>query len=165
MNRRKLLALGASLALLSGCATFEPVPKDYVGPTATIRDTGFSEDSRKAQMFAVVEIDGNGIMNAFGASAMASHGRGAALTTVYPQRRVKAAPMRLLLRGSHATGAPIHAIASQIAGTFFSVEGSVEFTPQPGGVYVVKGKLKRDESSVWIEDVSTGMPASTVVTK
>ena len=149
---------------LSGCATYEPT-KDYTGPTATLRDTGLSEGGSKAQMFAATEIDGNRVMNAFWASANASQGRGASLTTVYPSRKVKAAPMKVTLRASHATGAPIAAIASQMAGTFFSVEGVVDFTPRPDGNYVVKGELKKEKSSVWIEDVETGKPVTTVISK
>jgi hypothetical protein len=165
MQRRHAALSLVLAAALAGCASYEPVPKEYTGPTATIRDSGFSEDSTKAQMFAVVAVDGNRVGNAFSASAMASHGRGASLTTVFPDRKVKAAPVKLTLRGSHATGMPIHAMASQMAGTFFSVEGVVDFTPQAGAVYVVKGDLKKDKSSVWIEDVATGKPASSVVSK
>ena len=155
----------ASALAISGCATYEPVTKEYNGPTATLRDTGFSEDSTKAQMFAATEIDGNRIMNSFWASANASHGRGASLSTIFTERRVKAAPMKVTLKASHATGAPIAAMASQMAGTFFSVEGVVEFTPKAEGQYVVKGVLKKERSSVWIEDLETGKPVTTVVSK
>ena len=165
MTRRNLVVLLSVAGLFAGCATYEPVPKDYTGPTALIRDSGFSEDGTKAQMFAVMEIDGNRVMNAFLASANASHGRGSALTTVFPERTVKIVPMRLKLQGSHATGAPIHAMASQLAGTFFSVEGTVDFTPQPGARYVVKGDLKKERASVWVEDMATGKPASGVISK
>lgn len=134
----KLVALAlvvATAVAATGCATYEPVPKEYTGPTATIRDTGFSEDGTKAQMFALVELDGNRLMNAFWASRTASDGKGSSLTTVFPERKVKAAPLKLTIRGSHATGAPIHAMASQMAGTFFSGEGTVDFTPQPNGTF------------------------------
>jgi hypothetical protein len=152
-------------ALLVGCATYQPVPKDYTGPTAAVRDTGFSEDGTKAQMFALMEVDGNRIANAFGASANASYGRGASLTTVYPERQVQVRAMKVRLQGSHATGAPIHAMASQLAGTFFSVDGVVDFTPKPNGRYAVKGELKKDKSSVWIEDIETGQPVTAIVAK
>lgn len=160
----KTLALSIVVSFV-GCATYEPVAKDYTGPTASIRDSGFSEDGTKAQMFALVEIDGNRVPNAFGASANASYGRGATLTTVFPERKVRAAPLKLTLRASHATGAPIHAIASQMAGTFFSVEGVVDFTPEPNAIYIVKGDLKKDKSSVWIEHTATGKPVSAVVSR
>lgn len=162
---RKLIPALLFVVGLAACATYEPVPKDYTGPTAVIADSGISEDGTKAQLFALMEVDGNRVGNAFGASAAASHGRGASLTTVYPQRAVPARPMKLLIRGSHATGMPIHAIASQIAGTFFSVEGTVHFTPEAGRRYVVRGDLKKDKSSVWIEDAETGKPASAAITR
>ncbi len=151
--------------LLGACATYEPVPKDYSGPTALVRDTGFSEDRTKAQMFSLMEIDGNRVMNAFWASANASQGHGASLTTVYTERQVQARPMKVKLQASHATGAPIHAIASQLAGTFFSVEGTVDFTPKANGRYAVKGDLKKEKASVWIEDTETGQPVTAVVSK
>jgi hypothetical protein len=151
--------------LVSGCATYEPVSKEYTGPTATLRDTGMSEDGSKAQMFAAMEIDGNRVMNAFWASANASQGRGNSLSTVFPERKLKAAPMKVTIKGSHATGAPIAAIASQMAGTFFSVEGVVDFTPKPDGRYIVKGELKKEKSTVWIEDLETGKPVSAVISK
>lgn len=158
-------AVVACALMASGCATYEPVSKDYTGPTATLKDTGMSEGGSKAQMFAATNIDGNRVMNAFWASAIVSNGKGNNLTTVLPERKVKAAPMKVTLKGSHATGAPIAAIASQIAGTFFSVEGVVDFTPEPDGNYAVRGELKKEKSSVWIEDVETGMPVSAIVSQ
>jgi hypothetical protein len=83
MFKRAVLICAASL--FGACATYAPVPKDYSGPTASVRDTGVSEDGAKAQMFALMEIDGNRVMNAFWASANASHDRGLSLTTVYPE--------------------------------------------------------------------------------
>jgi hypothetical protein len=161
----RFLALAFATFALVGCASYQPVPAGYTGPTATLRDSGFSEDSTKAQIFALVAIDGNRTPNAFGASANASHGRGASLTTVFTERAVQARPMKVTLSGSHATGMPIHAMASQMAGTFFSVEGTVDFAPQPGGRYVVKGELKKEKSAVWIEDEATGQPATAKVSK
>jgi hypothetical protein len=162
---KKLFTAAVLGITLTGCATYEPVPQGYVGPTATVVDSGFSEDGTKAQLFALVAIDDNRVANAFAASAIASHGRGASLTTVFPERSVKAKPMKVTLRGSHATGAPIHAMASQMAGTFFSVEGSVDFSPQENRKYRVKGELKKEKSSVWIEDAETGEPATSVISK
>jgi hypothetical protein len=87
------------------------------------------------------------------------------LSAVFVERKVKISPMKLKIRASHATGAPIHAIASQMAGTFFSIEGEVDFSPQPNTTYVVKGNLKKEKSSVWLENAATGQPASAIVTE
>lgn len=160
---KNLFSLALLTIALAGCATYEPVPKDYKGPTALVRDTGSSEDGTKAQMFALMEIDGNRVMNCFWASAIASQGRGASLITVYTERAVQIKPMKVMLRGSHATGAPIQAMASQLAGTFFSVDGTVDFSPEAGHRYLVKGDLKKEKSAVWIEDAETGKAVTPII--
>ncbi|MDP1742098.1 hypothetical protein [Polaromonas sp.] len=146
---------------LHGCAAYKPVPEGYTGPVAVVADSGMPVDGTKSIIFALMDVDGQGIDNSFRASAGASHGRGFALTTQFVGRPVPASKaMKVRLKGSHITGAPIHAIASQIAGTFFSVEGVVDFTPMSGGNYVVRGELKKGGSSVWIEDRATGLPVT-----
>lgn len=142
------------------CATYKPVPEGYAGPVAILSDSGFSENGMKAQLFSLMEVDGNSVKNSFGASASASYGQGVALTTSIVSRPIPAKPMKVRLKGAHTTGAPIQAILSQMAGTFFSVEGVADFDPAPGGEYVVKGILKKDGSEVWIEDARTGQPAT-----
>lgn len=161
----ELIAPALLLVVLSGCANYKPVPEGYTGPVATVADSGFAEDGSKAQLFVLDGVDGNRIANSFGASASASHGRGFALTTSIVERQVPAKPMKVSLRASHTTAAPIQAIASQMAGTFFSVDGVVDFTPQPNGKYVVKGDLKKESSSVWIEDANTQQPVTEKVVK
>lgn len=163
IRRRNVVSL-VLIGLLSACASFKPALPEYDGPTATIQDRGFAEDGTKAQLFAVVEIDGKQIMNAFWASAKASDGYGHRLITMYPIRKVKVVPMKLTLKGSHITGMPLHALASQLAGTFFSVEGQVDFTPEPDGRYSVRGELTKTKSSIWIEDEATGKPVTRVIT-
>ncbi len=158
------LAGVAAIFFLYGCATYNPVPDGYAGPVATIADSGFAESGSKAQMFVVAEVDGNAIRNSIGASASASYGQGFSLTTRFISRPVPAKPMKLTLRGTHTTAAPIHAIFSQAAGTYFSVEGVVDFTPAPDGNYVVKGELKKDGSSVWLEDRATGASVTAKIT-
>lgn len=157
---KKMVAAVVVTAAFGGCATYSPVPEGYTGPTASVADSGRQEDGTKAQLFAMTNIDSHRVMNAFWASSSASYGRGFALSMSIPERKVPAKPMNVTLRGSHATAAPIHAIASQMAGTFFSVEGIVAFDPKPNGRYVVKGELKKGASSVWIEDAETGQPAT-----
>lgn len=159
---KKILATLVASSLF-GCAAYKPIPDGYTGLRATVSDSGHAEDRSKAQLFALTEIDGNRIMNSFWASAKASHNKGIALTVVIPDRDVPAKPMRATLKASHTTGAPIHAMASQLAGTFFSVEGTVDFSPKPNGKYVVKGELNKGASKVWIEDAETGQPATEII--
>jgi hypothetical protein len=47
-----------------------------------------------------------------------------------------------------------------MAGTFWSVEAELDFTPEADKVYVVKGKLEKDASTVWIEDAVSGQPVT-----
>jgi hypothetical protein len=148
---------------MQACATYSPVPPDYTGPVATIADSGFAVSGSKAQMFVLAEVDGNPIRNSVNASASASRGHGFNLTTVIISRPVPAKPMKLLLQGTHATAAPIHELFSRAGGTFHSVQGTVDFTPAPGGDYVVKGELKKDGSSVWLEERATGTPVTSIV--
>ena len=165
MRLAKHAITAAATLLLAACATFEPVPKEYSGPTAILKDSGFYEDGSKAQIFAAIEIDGNRIGNGFQATSYASQGRGASLSLMLPERRLKTETIKITIKGSHATGAPIAAMASQLAGTFYSVEGIVDFKPQPGARYIVKGELAKEKSSVWIQDLETGKPVTAVITR
>lgn len=149
-----------ALTMLSGCAAYKPIPEGYAGAVASVADSGIQEDGTKAQIFAMTDVDGNRIMNSFWASANASQGRGFSLTMVISERQVPAKPMQITLKGSHTTAAPIHAIASKMAGTYYSVEGTVNFEPKPNGKYIVKGELKKEGSSVWVEDIATGQLAT-----
>lgn len=123
---------------------------------ATIADSWNSEGSKKAQLFMVTEVDGQAIQNSDTESSSLSKGAGARLYVAITTRDVPAKPLKLKLVATHTTGAPIHGLFSQAAGTFYSVSGVVDFTPMADGKYVVKGVLKKDGSSVWIEDAATG---------
>jgi hypothetical protein len=163
MKTRALL-LFSVLAFLAGCAMYEPVSGGYNGPVAVIRDSAESEDTMKGRLFFVEEVDNNRINNIRISTRQASAGRGFWLATGYAMRPVPARTMRLKLVGTHVVAAPIHEMASRAIGTFFDVEGVIEFTPRPNGKYTVRGELKKNASSVWIEDDETREPASAKVT-
>jgi hypothetical protein len=148
---KSFLAL-AAVFLLSSCASYKPVPEGYTGSVATIRDTSETEDGSKARQFYLAEIDGNRVENSRSATRQSSYGTGFSLFARGFERPVPIRAMKVKLIGSHVVAAPIHEFASRAAGTFFEVEGVVEFTPKPEGRYVVRGELKKGISSVWIED-------------
>lgn len=127
---------------------------------ATVADSGVPESSSKAQLFYLSEIDGKSIRNARTDSAAMSNGTGFTLNTDFTERDVPARRMKVRLVGSHQTGAPIQAIVEDLAGTYLSVDGVVDFEPRPGKRYVVKGNLVKGASSVWIEDADSGQPAT-----
>lgn len=160
----KAFVTAVAVTFLVGCATYQPVPDGYTGPVASVADSGFAEGGTKAQLFVLSEVDGNKIPNSFTASAQASYGQGFRLNTRFVERLVPAKTMKVAIRGSHTTGAPIQAMFSQAAGTFFSVEGVVEFTPKADARYIVRGELRKEGSTVWIEDAQTNQPVTEKVT-
>ena len=162
---KKILStlLVATLASLTGCASYQPIPENYRGPIATVRDSGMAEDGSKAQIFALTEIDGHSIRDSFLTTRQASHGKGATIRLAVTERQIPAQPMKVKLRGSHATGAPIHEITSRAMGTFFDIEGVVDFAPQADKRYRVTGTLSKTDSAVWIEDEATRQPVTAKV--
>jgi hypothetical protein len=164
MNR---LVFCCSLAmLLLGCATFEkPLPQNYTGPKAEIRDDGDYEGKEKGRLFYVDAVDGKSVESGLVLTRRATQGRGFQVLLQFARHDVAARPLRLKLVGTHVTGAPIHELASRAAGTFFSVEGEVTFTPKPDTQYIVLGKLSKEETSVWIADLDTKERVSEVVKK
>lgn len=151
----------ALVAALSGCATLStPVPEDYAGPVVQLNDTGFQADGMKGIFFSALEIDGKMIKNSLMETRRVSRGQGFALTSRYTRRDVPVVPMKVKIIGTHQTAAPIHEFASRVAGTFFSVEGTVDFLPLEGQVYVVTGELSKDGSCVWIAESETSKPVT-----
>ena len=149
-------------ALLVACATQETFPV-FTGPTAFISDSVNAVDGTKGEVFYVEAIDGKSVESAARETRRASRGRGFSLTLQSKLRQVEARPVRLRLVASHITAAPIHELASRAAGTFFSVEGEVDFIPVAGGKYVVKGELKKGLSSVWLADEDTQQPVTQII--
>ncbi|MCO5118150.1 MAG: hypothetical protein M9951_00750 [Burkholderiaceae bacterium] len=141
--------------LAAGCASYQAVPDDYAGPTATLVDSAFQDVGNKGRIFAVTAIDGNPIYDAFDDSSNKSSGRGFMLTLGHAYRKVPIRPMKLTLTGSHYTAAPIQTIFNQLKGAHHSVEGTIDFTPEPDRRYVVRGELGPEGSSVWLVDERT----------
>lgn len=69
-----------------------------------------------------------------------------------------------IARASHGVRAPIHEMTSRATGTFFEVEGVVDFTPQADKRYRVVGTLSKTDSAVWIEDEATHQAVTAKVT-
>lgn len=152
---RILLSL-LCVAGLSACASYAPsVPADYKGPTVALTDYYIPEERSKAQLFYVDAVDGKQIESSLVASRRATSGQGFSVSMVALTRQVPVQPLRLKLIGTHFIGAPIHELASRAAGTFYSVEGELSFTPVEGRSYFVKGQLQKTGSFACIADAST----------
>jgi len=125
------------------------------------------DESGGTQLFVVAAIDGERIKNSIGSTQVASQrlgGRPFQPTVDVVGRKVPVRPAQYTIIGTHVTKAPIQEIVGRAAGSFLSVEGTVEFTPEPDGLYVVKGELRKGGSSVWIEDLNTNQIVSKKVT-
>lgn len=160
---RTLKIAGCLLAALAlhGCAMYKPVAEGYTGPTAEVADSVRPGNGMRSEIFAMTQVDDRAIHNSFLASGPERSGWGTALTTRAVARPVPATtPMKVRLVGSHIHLDNMRAILADIAGTSFSVERTVYFTPEPGGKYLVKGELKKGASSIWIEDRATGLPVT-----
>jgi hypothetical protein len=154
------------LTVLAGCATtlVSPIPEGYEGPLAWVSDSWQQESRGKGAFFVLEEVDGRPIRNAADASRAASQGTGMNLNSRPSGRDIPAKPLKVKLLGTHMTGAPIHEIAARIAGTFYSVEGVVDFSPQPDHVYKVMGQLQKEQSCVWIVDSEESVVTDKVCT-
>ena len=68
-----MLILAYSAGLLAACATaYQPVPPGHAGPTAHLAGSSLYVDSGRAEVFALMAVDGLTVENTFGASAQAS---------------------------------------------------------------------------------------------
>jgi hypothetical protein len=149
----KKISLCLALLLLSACVT-SPIPDNYSGPLATIRDTTVSETPSRAQLFYLSEIDGKKINNVFSASKRANAGRGFSMGTVEHARDVPARASTFMLEGRVSYGAPIQEIMN--SGTMYTVQKTIEFAPESNKTYVVKGTLSAERKEIWLEDAASG---------
>ena len=139
-------------AALSGCAHFEqPVPANYSGPTVTIQDSVRVHSTRKADIFYVEGVNGKRILDSRTETLSVNRGRGMYMTPVTLSRKLPAQPTTLTITGKSTFAAPILEITNPV----YEVSGKVDFAPESGKSYVVRGELGKDYSAVWIEDVDS----------
>jgi len=154
----KLLALILALATsaLFGCATppVSVVPDSYKGPTATIRDSVWSDVVNRGDFFFVSEIDGKPIRTSLDAERSFTSGKGMVVAGVTIERSVPTRPLRLRLQGRRVWGAPIQELfhAAEIEST--SIDAVIEFEPSAGALYIVRGKLDPKGSEIWLQDTA-----------
>lgn len=150
---RLLGILLVAVWVLSGCATFKPVPEGYSGPVSHIKDSVTTLGSSGADFFYVSKFNGKGIDNSMSRSRAASYGQGFRMTAVAIGRDVPTSPTTITIMGRRDFAAPIQALFSKI----YEVSGDIAFLPAPDKTYVVKGELGESHSSVWLEEETTGV--------
>ncbi|MBD8513513.1 hypothetical protein IFO68_12610 [Photobacterium sp. CAU 1568] len=133
---------------MAGCASFMPVPENYNGPTATIKDSYSNKQSTTAHFFTLQKIDGNYVSNSFGATRSANYGSGAAFEPEITVREVLPKEQIFTITGYifFPTDAQL------LFGDNLAVRGDLQFSPEAGETYVVKGTVSEKVSEVWLED-------------
>jgi hypothetical protein len=138
--------------LLASCA--KPlVPDDFAGPTAVIKDSfnnhvyGNLLKPDTVDFYVLTAVDGKPISDALSVTRISNSGNGFFARPRNQERRVPIKRMQLKLFATTYIAAPIGEIFIKT----YPVERTVEFMPQPGGVYVVSGKLSPNGSHVWLQ--------------
>ncbi|MDF1819774.1 MAG: hypothetical protein P1U54_14130 [Immundisolibacteraceae bacterium] len=144
----RLISLFGMLLMLSGCSTFTPLPENYNGPTAKIKDSYSNRQATKAHYFTLDKIDGNDVANSFGETRSANYGRGAAFDPVISEREVLPKMQTFTISGYVFFPTDVQLLF----GDTLSVTGDIHFSPEEGESYVVTGRVGDGRSEVWLED-------------
>jgi hypothetical protein len=153
MVRPFVWSLLAAIGLV-GCATSRtPLPANYAGPKALLRDSVSNYNGTKADYFFLFKYNGTSIRQTYDVSIDNSRGNGfLLLPPEVIERDVPAVEGRYYLIGRTHYAAPIQELAHGV----YMVKGELNFTPQAGEVYVVRGSLAASLAEVWIENAVTG---------
>ena len=137
---------------------------DLTGPKATVRDSGASEGASKASFYYLSAVNGKTVNESLSETRQANHGRGFQMTLNIVEREVPAdRELQLTLDAKVAYAAPILELIN--SGSMYHATQVIRFQPEPNGVYIVKGELGADKSSVWLEDAKTKERVGTPVPK
>jgi hypothetical protein len=165
---KTLAVLIAGAVALAACTTAPTRPMPPAGvPTAELNDS-LDEDSdgSNGRVFAVWALNDAEVPNAARNVQRVGFGAGAGVLPYLLARPIEAKPAKVRVVGKHLVKAPIDEITRRARGTFQSVEGVVDFSPQPNIVYRVTGKLSAAHSEIWIEEAeSKRIVTSKVVVK
>jgi len=151
MLSKSLVKIFFIVIIVSGCTT-NPIPKDYKGPIAEIKDSFVVKSDSMAEFYYVTKINGNKIENSVIETLRANSGRGFQMDPVSIFRKVPAKELLVTIEAQTLYAAPILSLTNKT----YKVSGDIVFTPKKNKYYIVKGVLGGDESAVWIEDKDTG---------
>lgn len=155
MKYPNFFAAGLLALSLPSCVQYYEPPAAGSGPTATIRNTGMAHDAFKSSVFEVEKINGKTVL----ASTMQTpRGGGPVVAMGESTVPVPAGqPLQLELSAHDRFAADGAALAYAFGGNVAKpATRSLTFTPKANATYVVKGKLAKEGSSVWLEDEKSG---------
>lgn len=144
----KWMQIAAAAILLGGCATYNPIPEGYSGPTAVIKDTFSNKTNTRAHYFELSQIDGNYVRTSFGETRSKYYGMGLYFEPVMMEHEVLPKMQSFSISGYVFFPTDIQILM----GDTLDVRGTVNFEPKAGETYFVKGEIGDDVSRVWIED-------------
>lgn len=148
-------------AVLVGCETVpEPVEQAPMGPRARLDETGKVHSQSKADFFVVTEINGKPVKNSMNETFSRNYGKGMVMTPYFLNQDLPAGqPLKIGVMGRTYYAAPALAFINDV----YEVKGTVEFTPQENGRYIMRGELGERHSAVWIEDRSNDAVVGTKI--
>lgn len=146
----KMLNVLLLTLVLSACVN-NPVPKGYAGPLANLNDSVHVHGSTKADFFVLTHVNGKAIQDSISVTRQANAGQGMAMRPAAIGRAVPAQASVFTIKGRTHHAAPILTLAQDV----YEVSGDIEFTPEAGHFYEIKGQLTPEYSAVWIEDSQT----------
>lgn len=156
-----MTALVTAVFLASGCASYEkPLPDNYTGPKATIRDSGAVKSSSLVHLFELTEIDGRRLRGSGIATVNANQGRGFSQTPVVLTNEVPATTLKIKIKGATLYAAPILAMTNPTC----LIHGEVDLKAEAGKTYLVTGKLSPEICEVWVQDAATNAEVSKRIT-
>lgn len=144
----KKLLISFFVVFLSGCATYNPIPEGYSGPTSTISDSYSNKRSSSAHYFILTKVDGNTVRNSWDATRAKNGGRGTEFTPEIISREVPSKKQTFTIQGL----AFYPTDAQSLIFNDMSIVKVVSFSPAENERYIVKGSLSKAGSDVWIED-------------
>lgn len=139
------------LALLTSACAYNPMPKDYTGPTSTITEMGDASQHQVANLFYISKVDGKRINNSATATFSRNRGRGQYMDVIVVKHTLPSKPVTLTLTGETIFAAPILGLTN----TKFLFTGNIDFTPEEGKQYIINGALSKEYSAIWIEEAAT----------
>jgi hypothetical protein len=129
---------------LAGCQAFAPPPDVAAGPHTSLASTHVDVDNDRTDVFRVLEIDGRPVID----------------RTDLSIKSVEVDQLHLVATG-HTAHVAVDALAyyGNTARRLFwdamQIKGTIDFVPAPDTVYLVRGSLTPERSSVWIENGAT----------
>jgi hypothetical protein len=154
MKLRQIFGILLIVLFISGCTGYKPsVPKNYNGPIANIKDSAIIHSSSKVDFFYLEKINQNEILNSRIHTLNVNHGRGLSFKPVVLDHNIPAKESTITLVGRTEYAAPIQALTN----TVYEIKGDITFIPNKNKKYIIKGKLDKQYSSVWIEELESSI--------